>query len=229
MLHEIKQKLTGRSGVSLVLAMFLLLVCSFAGAAALTAAAANAGRFSKRAEYQQQYLAVASAARLITDSFDEASGKVTAKFTFAGDGNKPGESFSYESVENPPSTQFCSAIWEELKVSVRSVVYKQLKEKSDWKTAKFDDVTAPADKDLEMTVEGSEAFKPVKVTMHFNFGDVPMAIFTMSCGDYSLEVLERIKVTEDTTGGYSSTEKHYKVEFSHDAITAGEMDKKSGE
>ena len=216
MLHEIKQKLTGRSGVSLVLAMFLLLVCSFAGAAALTAAAANAGRFSKRAEYQQQYLAVASAARLITDSF-------------AGDGNKPGESFSYESVENPPSTQFCSAIWEELKVSVRSVVYKQLKEKSDWKTAKFDDVTAPADKDLEMTVEGSEAFKPVKVTMHFNFGDVPMAIFTMSCGDYSLEVLERIKVTEDTTGGYSSTEKHYKVEFSHDAITAGEMDKKSGE
>ena len=67
MLSRTKLKLHSKRGVSLVLALFLLLVCAFAGAAALTAASANAGRYPYVVDYQQQYLSVSSAARLIQD------------------------------------------------------------------------------------------------------------------------------------------------------------------
>ena len=67
MLSRIRSKLNSRSGVSLVLALFLLLICAFAGAAALTAASSNIGRYDYVSDYQQQYLAVSSAAGLIKD------------------------------------------------------------------------------------------------------------------------------------------------------------------
>lgn len=61
----VRNKLESRRGASIVIALLVLLICVTAGAAALTAAGANAGRYTHMRADQQRYLAVASAARLV--------------------------------------------------------------------------------------------------------------------------------------------------------------------
>lgn len=58
------QKLKSTRGASIIIALLVLLICITAGAAALTAAGANAGRYTHLRTDQQRYLAVASAAKL---------------------------------------------------------------------------------------------------------------------------------------------------------------------
>lgn len=58
-------KLKSRRGASIIIALLVLLICVTAGTAALTAAGANAGRYTHMRADQQRYLAVASAARLV--------------------------------------------------------------------------------------------------------------------------------------------------------------------
>ena len=65
--RKVKEKLNSKRGASVVLALFLLLVCTFAGTSALTAARANVGRYSTMRETQQDYLSVTSAAKLIIE------------------------------------------------------------------------------------------------------------------------------------------------------------------
>lgn len=78
---KIKSKLQSKRGVSIMLALLLLLVCLLAGVAALTASAANVGRHSYMRDTQQQYLAVSSAARLIKDQLDGLEIRGTYIFT----------------------------------------------------------------------------------------------------------------------------------------------------
>ena len=59
------RKLKSRRGASILVALLVLFVCLTAGTAALTAAGANAGRYTHMRTDQQRYLAVASAARLV--------------------------------------------------------------------------------------------------------------------------------------------------------------------
>ncbi len=59
------KKLKGKGGASIVIALLVLLICVTAGAAALTAASANAGRYTHLRQDQQRYLAVSSAAKLV--------------------------------------------------------------------------------------------------------------------------------------------------------------------
>lgn len=78
--RKVKEKLNSKRGASVVLALFLLLVCTFAGTSALTAARANVGRYSTMRETQQDYLSVTSAAKLIIEDIkscapDEGTGK----------------------------------------------------------------------------------------------------------------------------------------------------------
>ena len=61
------EKLNNTHGASILFALLVFLLCAFAGAAALTAAAANAGRFSHAERDQQQYLSVVSAADLLLE------------------------------------------------------------------------------------------------------------------------------------------------------------------
>lgn len=61
------QRLKERKGASIAVALLVLLICVTAGAAALTAAGANAGRYTHLRRDQQRYLAVASAARAVRD------------------------------------------------------------------------------------------------------------------------------------------------------------------
>lgn len=67
------RKLRSRRGMSIVMGLLLLLVCATAGAAALTSAASNAGRYTHLRRDQQRYLAVASAARTVRDELCKGS------------------------------------------------------------------------------------------------------------------------------------------------------------
>ncbi len=77
-MQKIKQKLNSKRGVSIVMALLLALVCLFAGAAALTAASANIGRYSHLREDNQEYLSISSAAKLLSEQFAEDGTKISA-------------------------------------------------------------------------------------------------------------------------------------------------------
>lgn len=61
----VRRKLTSRRGASVIIALVVLLVCVTAGVAALTAAGANAGRYTHARQDQQRYLAVSSAVKVV--------------------------------------------------------------------------------------------------------------------------------------------------------------------
>ena len=73
------KKLQSNRGMSVIMGLLLLLVCATAGAAALTSAASNAGRYTHLRRDQQRYLAVASAARTVRDEL--CKGEYTAEAT----------------------------------------------------------------------------------------------------------------------------------------------------
>lgn len=72
-MQKIKAKLNSKRGVSLLLALLLFLLCALSGAAALTAAGSNIGRYSYMIEYQQEYLSVSSAAKLLKAQFEQGT------------------------------------------------------------------------------------------------------------------------------------------------------------
>ena len=69
-MKRIREKLSKTRGASLIFALMVLLLCAFAGAAALTAAASNAGRYTHAEQDQQKYLSVASAMNLLCDKLE---------------------------------------------------------------------------------------------------------------------------------------------------------------
>lgn len=73
-MQKIKAKLNSKRGVSLMMALLLFLMCALSGAAAITAAGSNIGRYSYMREYQQEYLSVSSAAKLLKTQFEQGSG-----------------------------------------------------------------------------------------------------------------------------------------------------------
>lgn len=72
------RKLKSSRGMSILMGLLLLLVCATAGAAALTSAASNAGRYTHMRRDQQRYLAVSSAARLVRDQLCEGEYEASA-------------------------------------------------------------------------------------------------------------------------------------------------------
>lgn len=67
------QKLNSKRGVSIVMALLLALICLFAGAAALTAASSNIGRYEHLRKDNQEYLSISSAARLLSEQFKQGN------------------------------------------------------------------------------------------------------------------------------------------------------------
>ena len=70
-MKHLTQKLKSQRGASMLFALLVFLLCMLAGTAALTAAAANAGRYSHLEEEQRQYFSVASALDLLQARLDE--------------------------------------------------------------------------------------------------------------------------------------------------------------
>ena len=97
-MKRIREKLSNNRGASLIFALLVFLLCAFAGAAALTAAASNAGRFTHAEHDQQNYLSVASAAELLREELEAPQLECTLvyKETYSWD-NQGGEpTYSYE-------------------------------------------------------------------------------------------------------------------------------------
>ncbi len=63
----IRKKLREKSGASIFMGLIFLLVCLTVGSVALTASTAAAGKLAEQQENEQNYLTVASAARLLRD------------------------------------------------------------------------------------------------------------------------------------------------------------------
>ncbi len=78
-MKRVTEKLKSRAGASLLFAILVFLLCVLAGTAALTAAAANSGRYTHLEAEQQAYLAVSSAAKLFRDEFVNSKYTATAE------------------------------------------------------------------------------------------------------------------------------------------------------
>jgi len=63
----IRNKLRGKDGVSIFMGLMFLLVALMVGTVVLTASTASAGRLADMKDYEQDYLNVASAARMMRD------------------------------------------------------------------------------------------------------------------------------------------------------------------
>lgn len=79
MREKVKGKLRSRQGMTLLLSLLLFLVCAVAGSVALTAGTASSGTISERAELDQRYFSVMSAAELLRETFDGKSVTVTVE------------------------------------------------------------------------------------------------------------------------------------------------------
>ena len=72
-MQHLAQKLKSRRGASMLFALLVFFLCLLAGVAALTAAAANVGRYTHLEGEQQQYYSVASALELLQAQLDAAA------------------------------------------------------------------------------------------------------------------------------------------------------------
>lgn len=103
------RKLKSNRGVSILMGLLLLLVCAVAGAAALTAAGSNAGRYTHLREDQQRYLAVASAVRLVRDELCageyNASATLIHTYCYVPPNDEGGGGYWYEHYTLNPLTE----------------------------------------------------------------------------------------------------------------------------
>lgn len=79
MLKVVKRKIGDNTGASITFALLLFLVCSMVSIVVVVAGSAAAGRMSQRAETDQRYYAVSSAAELLCDDFKGT--KVEVEYT----------------------------------------------------------------------------------------------------------------------------------------------------
>lgn len=77
-----KVNVRARKGASLIVTLFLLILCSTVGSIILTAATANVGRISERTAYDQRYYKVISAAKLFADEIAGKSIALTVTLTY---------------------------------------------------------------------------------------------------------------------------------------------------
>lgn len=152
MFSAIKQKLNSRSGVTVVLALFLLLICAFAGSAAITAAGENVGRYQKNRDYQQQYLSITSAADLLREKLD---GTVTGRLESGSFKTEPLTDI-FDVMNKGSGIENARAIDNMLKIAAcneRIIIEEKPAD--------------PADLSFEMSVEDDDRFGTVVVTISY--------------------------------------------------------------
>lgn len=178
MTAEVKRKFNSRRGASVVLALFLLLVCTFAGTAALTAARANVGRHAGARDVQEKYLSATSAARLMIDELQKANGKISGTFDptltdnieFGGLDNNS----IYKLIKDDISAVMHNAVWENVHLE------------SAWSGFEKSSHTFE-EHEFELRVDGDDSFENVRITISVgdtgdgNGGNIEV---TSKCGDY---------------------------------------------
>ncbi len=170
MFRRIIEKLKSRSGASVVLALFLVIVCSFAGTAALTSARANVGRGDGKRDAQRQYLSVSSAARLIIDDLVKNGDKVKISVD--------------SSTGAATLTGFHSGD------SIYALMKNEIAD-----SAKYAFKNEPHTEKIDFEIDaGYPAFENVKVSLAFKYpqdtgsGDINgNMVYIVSCGEYSFK------------------------------------------
>lgn len=163
---RIRAKLNSKRGVSIVLALLLLLVCAFAGTAAITAASSNIVRYEESREYQQEYLAVSSAAKLLIDQIAEGNGKISATYPA---GNLGAPQYLYDGLVRPNDDTLYFLIWDDVQDLLYTALYNDSEVACSWAPDALTlEPYVPDKRQFEITVENDEVFKPVNVTMTYD-------------------------------------------------------------
>lgn len=202
MFSAIKQKLNSRSGVTVVLALFLLLICAFAGSAAITAAGENVGRYQKNRDYQQQYLSITSAADLLREKLD---GTVTGKLE--------GGSFKTE-----PLADIFEVMNKGSDIGSENAIDNMLKIAACNEGIIEEKPADPADLSFEMSVEDDDRFGTVVVTISYPKNVAKSHTNTMqvklSLGEYNISFDVSVSVI------YSTSENPEKISLEFDTQNA---------
>lgn len=185
MFRRIIEKLKSRSGASVVLALFLVIVCSFAGTAALTSARANVGRGDGKRDTQRQYLSVSSAARLIIDDLVKNGDKVIISVDSSTGAATLTDDF--------PSGD-----------SIYALMKKEIADSAKY-ALKNESHTEKIDFEIDA---GDPAFENVKVSLAFKYpqdtgsGDINgNMVYIVSCGEYSFKFEVGLEYKIDDSSG----------------------------
>ena len=206
MFSAIKQKLNSRSGVTVVLALFLLLICAFAGSAAITAAGENVGRYQKNRDYQQQYLSITSAADLLREKLD---GTVTGKLESGSFKTEPLTDI-FDVMNKGSDIGSENAIDNMLKIAACNEGINEgiIEEKP----------ADPTDLSFEMSVEDDDRFGTVVVTISYPKNVAKSHTNTMqvklSLGEYNISFDVSVSVI------YSTSENPEKISLEFDTQNA---------
>lgn len=172
--RKVKEKLNSKRGASVVLALFLLLVCTFAGTSALTAARANVGRYSTMRETQQDYLSVTSAAKLIIADLQDND--LNVKGTFYSNG-------SADNVINSEPNSFYFLILDDIKTLMHNKAAEDVKSKGGaWSSFKSETKTFE-ERNFTLKIDGKDEFGEVGVSFKIDSGG--SAKVKLTCGSYS--------------------------------------------
>lgn len=195
--RKVRQKLNSKRGVSLVLALFLLLLCAFAGSAALTSASANTGRYTDHKTYQQQYLSASSAAKLILGSLKESQ-PITVKFDLSG---------APSGLSDPSYDSFSWVIWEDIKAIIQKNFSIVKPKDGSWAGVTVPTVSKPQKREFEVTVDDS-SFKKVEGSIEYREipnGTIDNMTISLKCGEYRLHFEVGIETKLDSKDDSSAT------------------------
>lgn len=191
-MQKIKQKLNSKRGVSIVMALLLALVCLFAGAAALTAASANIGRYSHLREDNQEYLSISSAAKLLSEQFEQGS-------NISADYNSGYRDITISSLPTGENVYKLLNSW--MSKLLWHCYNKSLSTGGDPLATKPDDIyfTVTVEKNEMGTTVVNESFKPVNVTVKAKELDAASAYIEvkLTTGDRTLKFPVTLKFTVD--------------------------------
>ncbi len=151
-MNKIKAKLNSKRGVSIVMALLLALICLFAGAAALTAASANIGRYSYLREDNQDYLSISSAARLLSEQFEQGSNNISADYSSGKTIATLNSPLDNNHVYNLLKDKMTDLLWYCYNMNLPPEERDTL-------------ANLPSETKFTVTVEGDNSFKPVYVNV----------------------------------------------------------------
>lgn len=212
-MKAVLKKLNNKRGVSIMLALFLFIICALAGTAAVTSANANRGRYAYLRHYQQEYLAVTSAAELIKGQMEAGAGNISATFT-SKKGEITVEQYVYEGhvTGTNVTTQdtFYYLIWDYIK----TFLYNQMSYEVDKADGYWNDVDAKSEvynKSFTVSVDAPPEDSGIEVSEDFdvtvdvtdNLSDPDnvankMINFKLSCGDCTICFSVDVGITAET-------------------------------
>lgn len=197
-MRSIQKKLKSERGASFLIALLFFLICITMGSLILTAATANAVKVKDRYKEQQDYLAVASAARIAKDSL--------GKYVYT-----EGKTWQSWQTGTDPTTglPIMESGWKKITPFLSS------DKKGDILTDAYIDTGGDADYSESFTVQADEM---PEVTAEFKMKQGGDAALELTAGHYSMTVSFTCRTSHVTD---HKTYDYYKTSWSGGKITKG--------